>query len=76
MEFPRQLRQDELDDAGVHLSHERAAANGTDDKPWIAIKTRQDAQPRRFAPYAEPAGILVGAVDAHRAAALILSTFP
>jgi hypothetical protein len=48
MELPLQLRQDELGDAGVHLSHEGTDANGTDDEPVIAIKTRNGAGSRHM----------------------------
>jgi hypothetical protein len=60
MEFPLQLRQDELGDAGIHLSHERTDANGTDHEPGIVIEARHAPQRRRLAPYAERADILVG----------------
>jgi hypothetical protein len=56
MKLPFQLRQDELGNAGVHLSHERTDADGTDDEPGIAINARYAAERHRLAPYGERAG--------------------
>jgi len=50
MELQLELRQHDLGDAGVHLTHERADADGSDDKPGIGVEARHGAQRRRLVP--------------------------
>jgi hypothetical protein len=59
VETRSELRQHELSDAGVDLSHEGADADSPDDQPWVDGDAGEDVERRRLPPRAEAAASLL-----------------